>query len=51
MFLQDGITSLYGACDVGHLAVIKLLIESGAKLEIKTNVSVEVLVGWMGMGS
>ena len=46
--LQNGHTSLH---DEDHPGVVKLLIESGAKLDIKDNVSVEVLVGCMGMGS
>ena len=38
--LKDGHTPLHRACDKGHTAMVNLLIESGAKLEIKNNVSV-----------
>ena len=48
---QNGHTSLHGASMRCHPAIAKVLIESGAKLKIKNNVSVEVLVGCMGMGS
>ena len=51
IFLQDGHTPLHRACDRDHLAIVNLLIELGAKLEIKNNVSTEVLVACMGMGS
>ena len=51
VLLQIGATPLHRVCDKGHTAVAKLLIESGAKLEIKDNVSVEVLIACMGMGS
>ena len=50
-FLQSGWSALLDACDEGHTAVVNLLIDSGAKLEIKNNVSVELLVACMGMGS
>ena len=36
---QSGLTSLHCACDEGHTAVVQLLIESQAKLNIKDNVS------------
>ena len=49
--LQLGATPLHRVCDKGHIAVAKLLIESGAKLETKDDVSVELLVAFMGMGS
>ena len=48
---QNGQTSLHAASLLCLPAIAKLLIESGAKLDIKTNVSVEVLVVCMGMGS
>jgi ankyrin repeat protein len=40
---QSGLTSLHCACDEGHTAVVQLLIESHAKLDIKDNVSIELL--------
>ena len=46
-----GNSSLHQACMKGYTDITKLLIESGAMLEIKDNVSVEVLVACMGMGS
>ena len=48
---QKGYTSLHAASLKGHTAVTQLLIESRAKLDIKNNVSVELLVACMGMGS
>ena len=48
---QNGLTPLHAASLQCHPAIVQLLIESEAKLEIKNNVSVEVLVGCMGMGS
>ena len=50
-FTQNGTTPLHLSCLKGHTAVAKLLIESRAKLEIKNNVSVELLVACIGMGS
>ena len=50
--MQHGLSALHAAClNAGNSAVAKVLIESGAKLEIKNNVSVELLVACMGMGS
>ena len=51
VFSQNGSTPLHWACDGGYTAVAKLLIDSGAKLEIKSNVSILFLVACMGMGS
>ena len=51
VFPQNGRTSLHAASLQCHPAIVQLLIESGAKLEIKNNVSVEVLVVYMGKGS
>ena len=48
---QQGDMSLHVAADNGHRAVAQLLIESQAKPDIKNNVSVELLVACMGMGS
>jgi ankyrin repeat protein len=44
-------TPLHVACKNGYASIAKLLIESQAKLDIKDNVSVELLVACMGMGS
>ena len=46
-----GNSSLHLAYMNGYTNNAKLLIESGATLEIKNNVIVEVLVACMGMGS
>ena len=51
VFPQRGLTSLHAASENGHRAVVQLLIESQAKLDIKNNASVELLVTCMGMGS
>jgi ankyrin repeat protein len=51
IFLQSGFSALHRASERGHTAVAQLLIESQAKLDIKSNVSVELLVACMGMGS
>ena len=52
IFSQNlGEASLHIACKNGYTKIAKLLIESGAMLEITTHVSVEVLVAYMGMGS
>ena len=51
IFPQSGSSSLHFASHEGHTAVVQLLIESQAKLDIKSNVSVELLVACMGMGS
>ena len=48
---QNGYTPLHAACLKGHTAVVKVLIGSQAKLDIKTNVSVDLLVVCMGMDS
>ena len=47
---QDGYTAVHAASFKGHTAVAKLLIESQAKLDIKDNVSGNLLVVCMGMG-
>ena len=46
-----GESSLHCACKNGHTNVAKLLINSQADLQIKNNVSVDLLVPCMGMGS
>ena len=51
IFPQSGFSSLHFASQEGHRAVVQLLIKSQAKLDIKNNVSVELLVACMYMGS
>ena len=48
---QNGYTPLHAASFKGHTAVAMLLIKSQAKLDIKDNVSGDLLVVCMGMGS
>ena len=49
-FPQIGFSSLHFASQNGHVAVVQLLIESQAKLDIKDNVSVELLSCMHGYG-
>ena len=51
IFPQSGFSSLHYAAQNGHRAVVQLLIKYQARLDIKDNVSVELLVACMGMGS
>ena len=52
IFSQQGFSSLHFASQEGHTAVAQLLIESQAKLDIKNNVSVELLVhAWVWVAS
>ena len=46
-YRQNGWSALLDACDEGHTAVIQLLIESKAKLDIKNNVSVNLHACWV----
>ena len=39
MHLQDGVTSLYIACQEGHVTTAQLLVEAGAFLDVQGNVS------------
>ena len=48
---QNGTMPVHYASEKGHTAVVQLLVEYKTKLDIKNNVSVEVLVTCMGMGS
>jgi ankyrin repeat protein len=36
---QEDITALYSASTAGHVEVVKLLLDTGADIEAKTNVS------------
>ena len=38
VILQDGSTALYRASEEGHSAVVQLLVEAGAFLDVQTNV-------------
>ena len=49
--MQYGQSSLHAAALKGFTNIAQLLIEFQANLEIKDNVSVELLVPCMGMGS
>ena len=48
---QFGFSSLHFASFKGHRAMVQLLIESQAKLDMKDNVNIELLVACMSMGS
>ena len=39
MHLQDGTTSLFLACQNGHVTTAQLLVEAGASLDVQRNVS------------
>ena len=37
--LQDGATALFIACQNGHVSTVQLLVDAGASLDVRTNVS------------
>ena len=45
---QDGDTALYIACQEGHVKVVKLLLDRGADIEAKTNVSYITMESYFG---
>ena len=44
IMLQDGYTALILASQKGHKHIVELLIQSGAKLDIKSNVSERLMI-------
>ena len=36
IFLQDGLTPLYVACQMGHKVIVDILLENGADIHLAT---------------
>ena len=48
LFLQNGMTALMGACEGGHLSVVKELVENrGADIDAKDNVRYYIQIRFM----